>query len=73
MPIPGSDRVESATFAKLLTIIFGTDEAENLARHTNYRMGHSKIRAPSVHGGASNLLNLLKYYTESNNLSAYGR
>ena len=71
--IHSSHRAESATFAKIFTIIFPAAKAEKLEWNKNLQARLSKKTIPSAYGGAVNRSHLLKYSTESNYLSVYGQ
>ncbi|HLA01318.1 MAG TPA: hypothetical protein VJ019_01020 [Aestuariivirga sp.] len=71
--IHSSHRAESATFGILLTNIFSATSPKNVERDRNFRMQSRKMLIPSAHGAAAILPDLLKYSTESDYLSVYGR
>ncbi|MDP1701601.1 MAG: hypothetical protein Q8L53_11680 [Aestuariivirga sp.] len=73
IPIPVSQRDESATDDILLTIIFWADEAEKMVRDRNFPARQRKRAWPSVYGETPIQQDLLKNSAESNYLSVYGQ
>jgi hypothetical protein len=71
--IHSSRRAESATFGKLLTIIFRRPVPQKRGKARIFRTKSSKMSIPSAHGAAAILPDLLKYSTESDYPSVYGR
>jgi hypothetical protein len=71
--IHSSRRVDSATFVILLTNIFSAPGRTKTERDRNFRTKISKILIPSAHGAAAILPDSLKYSTESDYPSVYGR
>jgi hypothetical protein len=71
--IPSAHRAESATFGILLTNIFLAAGPAKMERDRNFHAKNQKIFIPSAHGAAAILPYLLKYSTESDYLSVYGR